>query len=354
MGNRIPIGSGARLRVGVPPHLFELSTRTGHGKVWSRVLDRLGDHARVVALGTYGGRLRKLVGAKLDVVLASGHDDLPRFDGVPLVVQVHEAAWFDERLRAFLHPDFVEIMAPRTELALRVAAHAITPSGAARRDLISNYGLAEDRVHAVPHGADPIFRPVGRPSNARPPDAGDPYVLFAAALHPRKNLRALAEAMGILATLGYPHRLLVAGGPPGDRPPDPGPELRTCAELARGRMAWVGKPDDDSLAALMARAVVFSLPSFYEGFGLPVLEAMACGTPPVVSDRGALPEVVGNAGVVVSPTPEAVAHGLRTVLDEPELLGQRSFTAAERARDFTWDRTAAGWLRILERTVEES
>ena len=99
----------------------------------------------------------------------------------------------------------------------------------------------------------------------------------------------------------------------------------------------------------MAGAAAFCLPSLYEGFGLTALEAMACGAPVVVSDRGSLPEVVGDAGIVTAPTAAAIAEALRRVLSEPELAARLSAAGPARAAEFTWARTAAGWLAVSAR-----
>jgi glycosyltransferase involved in cell wall biosynthesis len=103
----------------------------------------------------------------------------------------------------------------------------------------------------------------------------------------------------------------------------------------------------------MAEADAFCLPSLYEGFGLTVLEAMACGTPVVVSDRGALPEVVGDAGLVVPPTAGAVADALIRVLEDRSLADRLEADGVSRARQFTWSRTAAGWLNVLQQAAND-
>ena len=101
----------------------------------------------------------------------------------------------------------------------------------------------------------------------------------------------------------------------------------------------------------MAGADAFCLPSLGEGFGLPALEAMACGTVVVVSDRGALPEVVGDAGLVVAPTADALEASLDVVLARPAKFAGLRGRAAARARQFPWGRTAQGWADVLERAV---
>ena len=104
----------------------------------------------------------------------------------------------------------------------------------------------------------------------------------------------------------------------------------------------------------MAGADAFCLPSLYEGFGLTALEAMACGAPVIVSDRGALPEVVDGGGIVVEPSPEAIANALERVLSDDELASSLRRRAVERARTFTWARTASGWLAVLRAAAERS
>jgi len=176
-----------------------------------------------------------------------------------------------------------------------------------------------------------------------------PYVLYAAILHPRKNLAVLRDAMSRLAAQGLPHLLVVAGRPAPDGSDVVALQRAATAELpgAPGRVVFMGQPSDRQLAALMAGAAAYCLPSLYEGFGLTVLEAMACGTPVVVSDRGALPEVVGGhrrgrrarsrrAGI----RPGGAARRSRA-------RAATGGAAAKRAAEFTWERTADGWLRVL-------
>jgi glycosyltransferase involved in cell wall biosynthesis len=342
----------AELRIGVPAGLLALEPVGGHGKVWHRVLAELGERATIVALGRRRGFARGRSAPRLDVVLASGHDDLPRTDA-PLVVQVHEAGWFEPGLRAVLNPEFLAHIASHTESAVRAAVRVITPARVPAADLVAAYGLDPTRVRAVPHGVDPGFTP-SAPGGAELVAAaggapGAPYVLYAASLHPRKNLPVLRQAMAALAAEGLPHLLVVAGGPAPDRADSTALELAAAAELpgAPGRVVRVGTPSDAELAGLMAGAAAFCLPSLYEGFGLTVLEAMACGAAVVSSDRGALPEVVGGCGVVVAPEAGAVREGLRRVLTDRELAARLSAEAAVRARGFTWRHTAEGWLSVL-------
>jgi glycosyltransferase involved in cell wall biosynthesis len=332
------------LRIGVPGDLLMVAPSGGPGKVWNRVMGELRQRAKIVELG---GRRRRLSSGwgPVDVVLASGHDDLPKTT-VPLVVQVHEAGWFTPELRDLLDDEFLAHIAPRTERAVLAADRVIVPSGRSRIDLIAQYGLDPAKVSAVPHGVDTGFAPGATAGMELPPG---PYILYAASLHPRKNLPGLRDAVTMLAADGFPHRLVIAGGPAPDRADSSDLERDAQAELAHfpGRVTRITQPSDAELAGLMAGAAAFCLPSLYEGFGLTALEAMACGAPVVVSDRGSLPEVVGEAGVVTDPSPMAIADALRRVLGDPELAARLSAAGRARAAQFTWARTADGWLAVL-------
>lgn len=320
--------------------------------MWHHVLARLPELVGIVAIDHRSGRPSRLLARGPHVVLADGHADLPS-TAAPLVVCVHEAGWFEDQLRATLDPAFYELISTRTAAAVGAASLVLTPSQAIRRDVTRAYGLQPESVRAVPYGLDPVFRPDapgGRAAVAGLRGGVDaPYVLYAAALHPRKNLAVLRQAMADLAAEGLPHLLVVAGGPAGDRHDSSALELAARAELpgAPGRVVRVPSPGDRELSALMAGASAFCLPSLYEGFGLTALEAMGCGAPVVVSDRGSLPEVVGDAGLVVAPTVDAVRDALREVLLDAGLAQRLARAGRRRAGGFTWQATARGWLAAL-------
>ncbi|HEX3978761.1 MAG TPA: glycosyltransferase family 1 protein [Solirubrobacteraceae bacterium] len=346
-----------RLRIGVPAPLLGIEPAGGHGKVWQRTLACLAQRADIEELVALGGRRRGLVRrgrlrrGRPDVVLADGHGELPETN-VPVVAVIHEVGWHTPPLRALLHPAFLAGIEERTERAVRMAARVITPSESSRRDVAGLYDLKPARVHVVPYGVDATFSagPRGGVGTVR-----EPYVLFAAMLHPRKNLEVLRQAMALLAGEGLGHRLVVAGRPAADGSDVEAIARAAAADIpgAAGRVIFVGEVSDADLAALMAGAAAYCLPSLYEGFGLTALEAMACGTPVVVSDRGALSEVVGDAGLVVAPEPDAVAGALRAVLSDPERARQLRKAGPERARRFSWERTADGWLDVARAAAGE-
>jgi glycosyltransferase involved in cell wall biosynthesis len=299
-----------RLRVSVSAP--SAAARTGHGRVWERGVAELSEFVRVVS-------------RRPDVWLADGHGELPETDR-PVVAVVHEAPWEDPRTVPHLHPEFVAAMRERLEAVDARATRIVVPSQAGRAQ------LRFEAVDVVPYGVDAgVFRPADGPRGS--------HVLFVGTAHPRKNLEALGAAC---AASGRPlHAVL---GPARDRPD----AAELYAHAARPPLVVVDAPTDADLARELAAAAVFCLPSFSEGFGLPALEAMACGTPVVVGDGGALPEVVGDAGIVCAPEPAAIADGLARALADPS-LGQRG---RERALAFPWSRTAKGWLGSLRRAVE--
>jgi glycosyltransferase involved in cell wall biosynthesis len=243
-----------------------------------------------------------------------------------------------------------------TEAALRTADFVITPSQYARAALLAGYSFAEDRVVAVHHGVDTaVFRPGaegGRSRVAAALSEDVPYVLFVSVAAPQKNLPALIEAMDHLRARGYPHALAIAGATAPLSRSDPLRTLLDDVPAMSSRTAWLGHVDDPALAGLMAEADAFCLPSFFESFGLGALEAMACGAPVVVSNRGALPEVVDNAGVTAEPTIGGLKAALELVLSDAHVATRLRSAGPARAREMTWERTAEGWLNVLRRAAE--
>ncbi|MCA1686879.1 MAG: glycosyltransferase family 4 protein, partial [Planctomycetia bacterium] len=240
--------------------------------------------------------------------------------------------------------------------AARRADRILTVSEAARRDLLAWFGLPGDRVRVVTEGPEDVFgpRPVGPGSDAALArygvEPGGRYLLYVGGLSPHKNLPRLIEAFG-RSGLGVEGFRLVLVGDTGDVFHTHVPELRAAVARAGlgGRVVFTGFVPDEDLVFVYNRAEALVQPSLMEGFGLPPVEAMACGTPVLASTAGSLPEVVGDAGLSFDPTDVgAIASGLRRVIDEPGLRAELAARALRRASRFTWAASARGILDCFE------
>jgi glycosyltransferase involved in cell wall biosynthesis len=215
-----------------------------------------------------------------------------------------------------------------------------------KRDVVARLDVPAAKVHVVPGAAHPQYRPVEDPPHMRTVLEkhglhGKPYVLYVGAMERRKNVSRLVAAFGALRQGEAPvtHRLVLAGG--GD--PAVAADVRGRVDewgLAE-HVSFLGYVPFEELPALLSGADVFIFASLFEGFGLPPLEAMSCGVPVVVADATSLPEVVGDAGLLVPPEDTgALASALRRVLTDRGLHASLREKGLARARLFSWDRTA--------------
>jgi glycosyltransferase involved in cell wall biosynthesis len=342
-------------RVGCPPSVRAYPRDSGVGRLWQRVLTELGREMTIRFVDPASPRRRV---RRPDVWLHDGHAG-PLVVDRPVVAQLHEAAWDDTDTRAHLDSAFVAAYeGPSRSAALR-ADRIVTPSESSKRQITTAYGVPGERVVVAPHGVDhSVFHPAvpgGRDVIAAAGgDPERPYVLFVSQLHPRKNLPVLRAAMSRLRQRRYPHALVLVGGPPADR--GDAAELLRDAESplagAEQSVVRLSQLSDAQLAAVTAGASAFCLPSLMEGFGLTALEAMACGVPVVVSDRGSLPEVVGDAGIVTEPTVDAIEAALADVLGDEARARALAAAGLERSRRFMWSATARLWRRALDEALD--
>jgi glycosyltransferase involved in cell wall biosynthesis len=236
----------------------------------------------------------------------------------------------------------------------RRAAVVITDSQHSKRDLRAAYGLPEDRIHAIPLAPDPVFAPV-REGVAlerirRTLGITRRYVLSIGRLNARKNLLGLVQAFErVRAEVGEPAQLVIAG------PRDFGADAldrAVAASVCAGDVIRVGAIDGADLPALYSGATAFAYPSLFEGFGLPPLEAMACGAPVICSNTTSLPEVVGDAALTFDPSRvDDIAAALRRVLTEPALRAELIARGHARAARFSWRATAERTLEAYRRAV---
>jgi glycosyltransferase involved in cell wall biosynthesis len=287
--------------------------------------------------------------ASFDALLATNF--LPpatRSRGVVMVV--HDLAF---RLFPETAPQIDDRWLRRFRLRLLDAARIIVPSQSAARDLQELEGVPPERVEVVHHGVD-----VGRPSAAAEEEAvrrtygiDGPYLLFLGGLEPRKNLPLLLRAFARMPLARA--SLVVAGGPVRWFPQTEGHVIRLASALpehARSRVVVTGYVPDRHKAVLLSGATAFVYPSLYEGFGLPVLEAMACGTPVLTSNVSAMPEVAGDAALLVDPYDvTAIAGGMTALIDDDDLRDRLRRSGLERARAFTWEETARKTAEALHR-----
>jgi glycosyltransferase involved in cell wall biosynthesis len=277
---------------------------------------------------------------------------VPPWAPCPVVTTIHDLAF--RRFPGLFPVKHRLLLNWLIPLAARHAAHVITGSEATRRDLCEFYHLPAEAVTVTPYAADPQFRPQ-HPARAREAvrrrlGIPGPYVLSVGVLQPRKNLPRLVRAYGRIAAR-FPHRLVLVG-----KEGWANAELRAAAaSLPVGKEAiFTGYVADADLPALYAGADLFVYPSLYEGFGLPPLEAMACGTPVLTSNTSSLPEVVGEAGRTVDPTDErALSLALEALLADPAERARLRAAGQARAAEFSWERTARETLAVYRRLARE-
>jgi glycosyltransferase involved in cell wall biosynthesis len=285
------------------------------------------------------GALAPLAVAKrLDVLHAPATVGPPLAPGVATVSTLYDLIWLHEG------DAWGTARAQRSTRALftlcaRRADRVLTSSEASKRDIVATLKVDPDRVDVALLGVR--APPATPPAELDLPDG--PIVLSVAQRRPYKNLLALVRALPEIGGA----TLVLAGSP---NPHDAA--LRAlAAELGvAGRVRLLDHVSDAELEALYRAATCFALPSLMEGFGLPVLEAMARGVPVACSDRWALPEVAGDAALLFDPADQAAVTGaLRRLLREPELRRDLAVRGAARARAFTWRRTAEATLGAFER-----
>lgn len=280
--------------------------------------------------------------AGLDLLHAPSPSAVPPAGrGQRLVVTVHDLAFlevpetFTPRWRIMFRLGFAR--------TVRHADAVIAVSEATAADVLRRSRIDPGRVHVVAPGpsldvgradVDGTLNRLGIPR---------PYILFVGTLEPRKNVATLVRAYRRLADRGAPHGLVLTG-------PAGGADGRLEEEIARpgpGSIVRTGRVSDGDLDALYRGATAFCYPSLYEGFGLPVLDAMARGIPCVTSNASSLPEVAGDAALLVDPrSASELASALERVLSDEELAGRLAGAGRGRAATFSWRRAARQTLDV--------
>lgn len=239
-------------------------------------------------------------------------------------------------------------------LTARRAAHVITPSEYSRQDLIKTYEIPPEKITMIPLAAPDFFKPVSDKDELerirKKYAIEGEFILGVGSIQPRKNLVRLIEAYAMLIKKrdDVPPLVLV-----GKRSWLFEETVRaTNIHGVESHVKFTGFVPDEDLPGLYSAAKCFVYPSYFEGFGLPPLEAMQCGTPVIAGNRTSLPEVVGDAGLLVDPfDPHAIANALEMMLSDAKLRESLSKLGLERARAFSWIECARQTLAVFEKVV---
>ncbi|MEK6813475.1 MAG: glycosyltransferase family 1 protein [Nitrospirota bacterium] len=269
------------------------------------------------------------------------------------VVTVHD-------LVVFLHPETVPrryslYMKWLVRMAVRRADRIIAVSECTRLDLMNILGVDSSRIVVIPEAAGPEFGPPGPErveSVLNRYNINGRYLLHVGNLEPKKNLPRVIRAFDRVKRMpGGADLSLVIAGKKGWLYDE---IFRTANAVSANAIRFLGYVPRDEMAAIYAGASCFVFPSIYEGFGLPVLEAMACGTPVVTSNISSMPEVAGRAAVLVDPyDEESIASGILAVVSDPSLQSTLRREGILRSRTFSWDRAARETLALYRDVYNE-
>ncbi len=270
----------------------------------------------------------------------------------PTVITVHDLAFL-------LYPRFLTRDSARyygqVDIAARSADHIIAVSDSTKRDTIRLLGVPEEKITVIHEAANPLFRPIKDQDSLKRVTAQynlpDEFILFVGTIEPRKNIPALLRAFRRLRDNYKSRAKLVIAGNRGWLVEEVDAVIQQL-ELGDSVCCLGGIPNEE-LVYLYNAARVFVLPSFYEGFGLPPLEAMACGTPVIVSNSSSLPEVVGDAGWLVNPDDvEGLTVALYRILADEGLRNEMSAKGVKRAAIFSWERAARETLAVYRKVAD--
>lgn len=284
-------------------------------------------------------------------VIHSPYYTMPLRAPVPVVVTVHAASFFtDPELVGSLSGSFYR---SATRTAVRRASRCIVPSRSTRDQLLDLLDADEERIDVAPHGVDTsAFRPPSPEECRRVSDRlglhGRPYIAFLGLLDRRKNVPELVRGwVEAVEAIESPPALVLAGGSGWDDDVD-----RAVTEVpSHLRVVRPGYLRPADLPGLFGGALIFAYPSRTEGFGFPVLEAMACGAPVLTARRLSLPEVGGDAVDYTEPDPASIAAALRRLIADPQRRAALSLAGPARAGQFTWEASAEAHLAAYDRAA---
>lgn len=282
----------------------------------------------------------------------SPHYNIPFFCGSRLVVTLHDLIplIFAGRFFSSVQRQYVLTFLRRI---LKQACRIVTVSEQTKQDVMAFFKVSGDRIRVIPEGVSRDFRVIKDPRTLDRVrqryglPLSDRFLLYVGLLKPHKNLSVLIETVRRLRREGkMEQKLLIVGAKDRKYPP----ESRYLGEIQTDQdIVYIERADQGDLPYIYNAADLFILPSLYEGFGLPVLEAFACGTPVIVSDRGSLPEVAGDAALrFEADSQEKLAEAILRMLEDSALRGELREKGFERARAFSWTQMAEETLKVYK------
>jgi len=326
----------------------------GHKRRWIEDVRSHREHVEVKT-ATIPGQLKEWLWGKrwwgikkympeADVLFAPSFFEVALGEKTPQVVTVHD-------LSHALFPDQrgEQVSRRLTERDRRVASKAvriIAVSQATKDELTRLYGVDPAKITVIPEGYNTFFQPVAGVER-------QPFFLFVGTVSPRKNLAGLFQAYAQLPPeIREEYRLKVVGAEGWNT----NQIFQTYQNLKlEGEVEFLGYQGDEALRTLYNQAAAFLFPSLYEGFGIPILEAMACGCPVITSNISSMPEVAGEAALLVDPSiPQEITEAMMRVATEPKLWAQLHRAGLERVKDFSWEKTARRTLEMLHEIGEQA
>lgn len=372
------------MRIGVDVRELRRGVMTGIGRYLHNFLSYAGGHASQHELILYGNpstgfelpgrnmRLKVLASPftlwwdQVTVAREARRDDLniffspyvkgPAYVSCPYVTTIHDLLFYIAPVyRGLKDVIYQRLFKAQGQFISKRAAAIVAVSEHSKRDIVKIFGVSEDKIVVIPNCVSDRYRPVEDASKTsalkRQLGIRGNYVLYVGNFKPHKNVASLVRAFAQVSPLLRRDWQLVLAG----RRDAFGDDLRRLAEeVGVGRdVLFTDFVTEDEMPTLYSGATLFVFPSLYEGFGLPVLEAMACGVPVISANTSSLPEVLGNAGLLVHTDAEQLSVAMSELMPSESRRRELSRLGLARAKEFSLERTGRAILDLLERLVNE-